>query len=143
MAEQASSSIRIAAPRSQVMDVIADVEAYPQWAGYIKTAEVLESGAAGRPAQARFVLDAGVLRDDYVLAYDWHGDERVTWSLVRGQALKRQDGSYTLAEQGGGTEVTYHLTVDLVVPMLALLKRKAEKVIIDTALKELKKRVEG
>jgi hypothetical protein len=29
------------------------------------------------------------------------------------------------------------------VPMLGVLRRKAEKVIMDTALKELKRRVEG
>jgi len=39
--------------------------------------------------------------------------------------------------------VTYNLTVDLTIPMLGMLKRKAEKVIMDTALKELKKRVES
>jgi len=39
--------------------------------------------------------------------------------------------------------VTYRLAVDVKIPMLGMLKRKAEKVIIDTALKELKKRVEG
>ena len=39
--------------------------------------------------------------------------------------------------------MTYRLTVDLKIPMLGMLQRKAEKVIIDTALKELKKRGEG
>jgi hypothetical protein len=39
--------------------------------------------------------------------------------------------------------VTYRLAVDLTIPMLGMLKRKAEKVIVDTALRELKKRVEG
>ncbi|MFC7107281.1 hypothetical protein ACFQ0B_64275 [Nonomuraea thailandensis] len=39
--------------------------------------------------------------------------------------------------------MTYELTVDLSVPMIGLIKRKAEKVIVDTALKGLKKRVEG
>jgi hypothetical protein len=48
-----------------------------------------------------------------------------------------------LVPRGGSTEVTYHLAVDLVIPMLGMLKRKAEKVIMDTALKELKKRVES
>ena len=43
----------------------------------------------------------------------------------------------------GGTLVTYRLAVDLNIPMLGMFKRKAEKVIIDTALKGLKKRVEG
>ena len=39
--------------------------------------------------------------------------------------------------------MTYELTVDIAIPMLGLMKRKAEKIIIDTALKELKKRVES
>ncbi|MFC7587576.1 hypothetical protein ACFQYP_30740 [Nonomuraea antimicrobica] len=39
--------------------------------------------------------------------------------------------------------MTYELAVDLSVPMIGLIRRKAEKVIVDTALKGLKKRVEG
>jgi len=42
-----------------------------------------------------------------------------------------------------GTEVTYTLAVDLTVPMIGVLRRKAERVILDTALKELRKRVEA
>ena len=34
-------------------------------------------------------------------------------------------------------------TVDLVIPMIGLLKRKAERRLTDTALKDLKKRVEA
>jgi hypothetical protein len=56
---------------------------------------------------------------------------------------KSQEGSYVLREVGGATEVTYAITIDLAIPMLGLIKRRAEKVILDTALKELKKRVEG
>ena len=57
--------------------------------------------------------------------------------------LKAMDGTYTLAPTADGTHVRYELAVDLRVPMLGMLRRKAEKVIIDTALNELKKRVEG
>ncbi len=53
------------------------------------------------------------------------------------------NGSYTLVAKGSSTDVTYRLAVDLNIPMLGMLKRKAEKVIVDTALRELKKRVEG
>ena len=56
---------------------------------------------------------------------------------------KAQDGSYALTEAKGATTVTYSLAVDLNIPMIGMLRRKAEKVIIDTALKGLKKRVEG
>ncbi len=143
MADQASSSITIAADPARIMSVIADFPAYPEWTGLVKTAEVVEPGPDGRARQVHFTLDAGVVKDDYVLAYDWRDDEQVSWRLVKGQMQKAQEGSYTLTPKGGSTEVLYRLSVDLNLPMLGMFKRKAEKVIIDTALKELKKRVEG
>jgi hypothetical protein len=39
--------------------------------------------------------------------------------------------------------VVYTLAVDVSIPMIGLIKRKAEKVIVDTALRGLKERVEG
>lgn len=143
MADVASSTITIAAPPEQVLAVIADIDSYPEWTGQIKSAEVVETGPDGRPAQARFVMDAGVLKDEYVLAYDW-SDSGVQWELVGKSAVqKSQVGSYALAAKGDGTEVTYRLAVDISMPMLGMFKRKAEKMIMDSALKELKKRVES
>ncbi|MCO7222028.1 SRPBCC family protein [Klenkia sp. PcliD-1-E] len=143
MADQSTQSIVIDAPASAVMAVVADFPAYPEWVAAAQTVEVLGTGADGRASRVHFVLDAGAVKDDYVLAYTWDGDREVRWSLVQGQMQKRQDGSYTLTESGGRTEVTYTISIDLSIPMLGMIKRKAEKVILDTALKELKKRVEA
>ncbi|WP_182879126.1 MULTISPECIES: SRPBCC family protein [unclassified Microbispora] len=144
MADRTSSSITIGAGRSTIMAVIADFPAYPQWAGQVKAAEVLETGEDGRATRVRFVLDAGVISDEYVLGYDWTGDAGVSWRIVdAGRMVSGLTGSYRLTENGGGTEVTYDLAVDLKVPMIGMIKRKAEKVIVDTALKGLKRRVEG
>lgn len=144
MVDQASSSITVNAPPAAVMAVIADFGAYPQWAGFIKRVEVTQPGEGGRAKQVRFHLDAGVLKDEYELAYDWDDDHQVRWSLVSSKALKDQQGSYTLEPADDGkTDVTYHLTVDMKIPMIGMLKRRAEKVIMDTALKDLKKRVES
>ena len=143
MADVASSTITIAAPPEQVLAVIADIDSYPEWTGQIKSAEVVETTADGKPAQARFVMDAGVLKDEYTLAYDWN-PTGVSWELVgKSSVQKSQQGSYSLAPKGDGTEVTYHLAVDISMPMLGMFKRKAEKMIMDSALKELKKRVES
>jgi carbon monoxide dehydrogenase subunit G len=143
MADQSTQSIVIDAPPADVMAVIADFPAYPEWVAAAKKVEVVEDGEDGRARQVHFVLDAGAVKDDYVLEYTWTGDSEVIWTLVKGQMQKRNDGSYTLAATDGGTEVTYSITIDLSIPMLGMIKRKAEKVILDTALKELKKRVEG
>jgi len=143
MADVASSTITIAAPPEQVLAVIADLEAYPEWTTAIKSAEIVESDADGRPRQAKFVMDAGVLKDEYVLEYDWNATG-VSWHLVGKSAVQRsQVGSYALAPKGDGTEVTYELAVDISMPMLGMFKRKAEKMIMDSALKDLKKRVES
>jgi ribosome-associated toxin RatA of RatAB toxin-antitoxin module len=143
MAEQSTQSIVVDAPAADVMAVIADFPAYPQWVAAAKKVEVEETGDDGRARRVHFVLDAGAVKDDYVLEYTWDDDRQVTWNLVKGQMQKRQEGSYTLEESGGRTEVTYKITIDLSIPMLGMIKRRAEKVILDTALKELKKRVEG
>ncbi len=143
MADVASSTITIAAPPEQVLAVIADIDSYPEWTGQIKSASVVETTADGKPAQARFVMDAGVLKDEYVLAYEWSA-EGVSWELVGKSAVQRsQVGSYALSPSGSGTEVTYQLAVDIAMPMLGMFKRKAEKMIMNSALKELKKRVES
>jgi ribosome-associated toxin RatA of RatAB toxin-antitoxin module len=142
--DMASASIVIEADKATVMAVIADLEAYPEWSTAIKAVTVDEVWEDDdRVATATFTLDAGILKDTYTLAYEWDGDDRVVWHLVTGRALKAQDGSYALREVGASTEVTYELAVDLAVPMLGMFKRKAEKAIIDTALKGLKKRVES
>jgi ribosome-associated toxin RatA of RatAB toxin-antitoxin module len=143
MADQSTQSIVVDAPAADVMAVIADFPAYPQWVAAVKQVEVVKAGPDGRASQVHFVIDAGAVKDDYVLDYTWDGDRRVDWTLVQGQMQKQQDGSYVLAESGGSTTVTYSITIDLSIPMLGLIKRRAEKVILDTALKELKKRVEG
>ena len=143
MADQSTQSIVVEAPAEDVMAVIADFPSYPQWVAAAKKVEVEETGDDGRARRVHFVLDAGAVKDDYVLEYTWEGDRKVSWNLVKGQMQKRQEGSYTLEETDGRTEVTYRITIDLSIPMLGMIKRKAEKVILDTALKELKKRVEA
>jgi ribosome-associated toxin RatA of RatAB toxin-antitoxin module len=143
MAEQTTSSIVIDAPAAEVMAVIADFPAYPEWAQGMKQAEVVEEGADGRADKVHFELEATPIKDSYTLSYDWKGDSSVTWELVEGKMLKAMQGAYVLRPSGAGTEVTYRLAVDLSIPMIGMLRRKAEKVIIDTALKGLKKRVES
>ncbi|KAK1178564.1 SRPBCC family protein [Streptomyces sp. NPDC000941] len=145
MAEHTSSSITIEAAPADVMEVIADFDRYPEWSGEVKEADILTKDDRGRAEKVRMLLDAGAIKDDYTLEYTWTGDNQVSWSLVKSQMLRSLDGSYLLApvDSGKRTEVTYQLTVDVKIPMLGMIKRKAEKVIIDRALAGLKKRVES
>ena len=143
MADQTTSSILISAEPAAVMAVIADFDAYPEWAKGVKRAEV-RSESGGWADEVFFVLDVAPIKDEYTLAYEWDGYDEVTWSLVEGKVLTSMDGAYTLRDRGdGSTEVTYRLALDLSIPLIGMIKRKGEKMIIDTALKGLKKRVES
>lgn len=145
MAEHTSSSITIEAAPAEVMGVISDFARYPEWTGEVKEAEIVSTDDLGRAEQVRLLLDAGAIKDEHTLGYEWVGEHEVRWSLVRSQMLRALNGSYRLEPVvgGGRTEVTYQLTVDVKIPMLGMIKRKAEKVIIDRALDGLKKRVES
>ncbi|WP_229073805.1 SRPBCC family protein [Actinoplanes sp. DH11] len=146
MADTSTQSIQIQAPAARVAAVICDFPRYPEWAESIKMAEVVEEYEDGYAAQVRFQIDATVLVDEYTLEYAYADDlSRIEWHLVEPSKTQRsQDGSYDLAENAdGSTTVTYTLAVDLAIGMLGMFRRKAEKVIMDTALKELKRRVES
>ncbi len=145
MAEQTTSEIVIDAPPAAIMEVIADLASYPEWSDGIEAVTVLSRYEDdNRPADARFTVRSGPINDTYELEYDWTGDSRVTWTLTKAEMLTAMDGEYELVPApGGGTTVHYRLAVDVKIPMIGMIKRKAEKVIIDTALKGLKKRVES
>jgi len=144
MAEQTTSSIVVDALPAQIMDAIADFPAYPEWAKGVTATKVLETLPDGRAKQVWFKVDVSPIKDEYTLDYTWHGDRQVDWTLDRGKMLTALDGSYVLADLGdGSTEVTYRLALDVSIPLIGMLKRKGEKMLIDTALKGLKKRVES
>ncbi|MEV7428778.1 MULTISPECIES: SRPBCC family protein [unclassified Nocardioides] len=143
MAEQTTSSITVDAAPAEVMAVIADFAAYPQWAKGVQTADVVATYPDGRAERVFFALDVSPIKDEYTLEYQWDGDREVTWTLVEGKMLRALDGAYVLRDLGGSTEVTYRLALDVSIPLIGMLKRKGEKILIDTALKGLKKRVES
>ena len=90
---------------------------YPQWVAAAKKVEVVESGDDGRARRVHFVLDAGAVKDDYVLDYTWDGDRKVSWTLVKGQM---HEAAGRLLHPGrdatARTEVTYAITIDLYDP---------------------------
>jgi hypothetical protein len=112
----------------------------------VSSAEILGRGSNDRADRVRFALDAGIIKDRFVLRYDWDGDAGVRWTLdpsEQGSVITELSGGYALDDQGSSTGVTYDLTIGLRIPVIGMLKRRAEKTIIDTALKGLKTRAEN
>jgi ribosome-associated toxin RatA of RatAB toxin-antitoxin module len=146
MADTSTQSIVVDASPERIAKVICDFARYPEWVSALKASEILEEYEDGYASQVRFVIDAGVFTDEYTLQYEYAEDiSRIEWHLVAPSKVQRaQQGSYDIVANDDGTStVTYTLSVDLSIGMLGMFKRKAEKMIMDSALRDLKKRVES
>jgi carbon monoxide dehydrogenase subunit G len=146
MAETSTQSVVIAAPPDSVTAVICDFRRYPEWVSAVKRVDVVEEYEDGYASQVEFEIDAGVVADEYTLQYEYAEDlSRIEWHLVTPSKMQQsQVGSYDITDNGDGTStVTYTLAVELGIGMLGMFKRKAERVIMEAALSELKKRVES
>lgn len=144
MADQATQHMHIEAPLERIWDVLTDFEAYPTWARDLKEATVLQHDEEGRASLVRFRAAAMGRSTTYTLAYEWDdAPQRLPWKLVSGDIQKVLDGAYEFEETDSGTDVTYHLRVDLAIPLPGFVKRRAEARIISTALRELREHVTG
>ena len=144
MAEHAEGTTEVFATPSEVMAVVADFEAYPDWVGNLEEVEVLARDRRGRGTRVAFRLRTPMGDQAYTLAYRYRPrDAGMTWTYVEG-TLDDLAGSYELEPTGDGTtRVTYRLEVALGVPLPGLVKRQAAKQIVRSALADLKRRVES
>ncbi|BDB44923.1 hypothetical protein Mkiyose1088_45480 [Mycobacterium kiyosense] len=81
MAIKESRDIVIEASPQEILDVIADFEAMPEWSEPHQSVEILETGADGRPSKVKMKVKTAGITDDQVVAYTFAGNE-VTWTLV-------------------------------------------------------------
>jgi ribosome-associated toxin RatA of RatAB toxin-antitoxin module len=144
MPEHAEGTTEVLAAPAEVMAVIADFDAYPDWVGNLEEVEVLARDRRQRGTRVAFRLRTPVLTAAYTLAYRYAPrDEGVSWRYVEG-TLQDLTGSYALEPTGdGATRVTYRLDVELGMPLPGLVKRQAAKQIVRSALSDLKRRVES
>jgi ribosome-associated toxin RatA of RatAB toxin-antitoxin module len=144
MAEHAEGTTEVFATPSEVMAVVADFEAYPDWVANLEEVEVLARDRRGRGTRVAFRLRTPMGDQAYTLAYRYQPkDAGVTWTYVQG-TLDDLAGSYELdPSDDGTTKVTYRLEVALGVPLPGLVKRQAAKQIVRSALADLKRRVES
>jgi ribosome-associated toxin RatA of RatAB toxin-antitoxin module len=144
MAEHAEGTTEVHATPAEVMAVVADFEAYPDWVGNLEEVDVLARDRRGRGTRVAFRLRTPMGDQAYTLAYRYQPrDAGVTWTYVEG-TLDDLAGSYELEPTAdGATRVTYRLEVAVGVPLPGLVKRQAARQIVRSALADLKRRVES
>jgi ribosome-associated toxin RatA of RatAB toxin-antitoxin module len=141
--DQATETEHVAASSERCYELAVDFERYPEWARDVKEANVLERDTHGRATKVEYRASALGRSTHYTLAYDYsQAPERLSWSLVEGDIMRVIDGAYSFAPNGAGTDITYSLRIELIVPLPGFVKRRAEVRILHT-LKELKSRAES
>ena len=145
MADQATEHMSVSASPERCFSVVADIEQYPEWAADIKEIVVEERDDEGRPLLVTFRAAAFGRSTSYTLAYDYsEAPEVLSWVQTRGDITAKLDGRYVFAPgRDGHTEVTYHLEVEMKVPLPGFIKMRAQSRIMSIALRELKARVES
>ena len=145
MSDVSKATVTIDAPMSEVSEILKKITDYPSWSSTIKSVSVDESDANGYPSKVTLVVDAGVMKDRPTLSYDWSAAPgKIAFSLDDADLMTEMTGVYLVKDNGDDTtDVTYELTVNLSMPVPAMMRKKAEQATIDLALSQLKKRAEG
>ncbi len=136
-------SIETKADAATVFDVAADLASYPKWVSGVNRVDIEETDADGRPLRAAFEVEGFIKRINYVLEYEYEYPTRIAWRAVPGDDIEEMDGHYEFTPlEGGGTEILYALRVEPAFTVPGFLRRQAEKQIIGSALRGLRRRAE-
>ena len=137
------SSETTAAPET-VFDVAADLAAYPDWAIGVSNVEIIEETEGGLAARARFRVEGFIKRISYELVYEYDRPNRIGWKAVPGDDIEAMEGYYEFrANESGGTEILYALRVEPAFTVPGFLRSQAEKQIVTSALRGLRRRAEA
>jgi uncharacterized membrane protein len=136
----ASRRFNIAATPGEILDVMMDVEALPDWSPAHLSAVVLERDDIGRPLRSRSLMRNVGITDEQELEYGYP-DNGFAWRLISSRHLKRQDAVYTLTADGDETRVDVKLTVDPAAPIPGLIMKLIVKAVVHTATEGLADRV--
>jgi uncharacterized membrane protein len=105
-------TVEIDAPVQRCFDIAADIENAPAWQGSLKSVDVLERDAEGRPTLVNTTNDAKVKSVSTRLRFSYNSPGEIRWVQEKGD-VKSLDGHWRLEDLGGDrTRATYALDVD-------------------------------
>jgi hypothetical protein len=129
----------IAATPQACLAALLDFASYPDWQSAVRSADVLEAGAA---PVVEFRVDAKLRTVRYVLRYHPEPPSRLWWEYVEGD-VRSIAGEYRLDDRGDGTtQATYRLDVDPGRFVPGPIRKALTEGVMRTSVRELKARVE-
>lgn len=105
----AKASIDINAPVKRVYEVISDFEAYPEF--LTETKDVVIEKATDKSALVVFTISV-IKKITYKLDIKMTPPKGISWKLVNGDMMKKNNGRWKLTEQDGVTKAEYEIDMD-------------------------------
>lgn len=139
---QVQRSIVIHVPPEKLLHVINDFASYPEFLPEVK--KIIVGNKTATSAEVTYEIDV-IKRISYTLKHVLDG-QSVRWSLVKGDLMKKNEGSWTLRPEGdGSTHATYTLDVSFggFIPVPAAITDRLTASSLPTLLENFKKRAEG
>lgn len=116
------------APVDQVMDALLAVDLLAEWSTTYSDVRVGPRDADGRPRRVFVTATFMGNSDAQVLEFSWEHN-RVSWEVVDSSRGSKGSGSFDLLETPEGTELDYHVEIQLPLPIPGILfKRTLRKV---------------
>jgi ribosome-associated toxin RatA of RatAB toxin-antitoxin module len=138
---KASRSIVIAATPEKCFGVITDYEKYPEFLPEVK--KVTVDFGKGNVKEVTYTVDIKAKVITYTLRHNAKPPGELSWTLVRGEMMKGNDGAWTLAAVPEGTQATYTIDLKLGALVPSMVERLLAEQSLPGLLQNFKKRIEA
>jgi coenzyme Q-binding protein COQ10 len=138
---KAEKSIVIAAPPEKVFAVVQDFAKYPEFLPEVKKAEV--KPGAGGTTEVTYTIDIKARTITYTLRHAAKPPGELSWTFVRGEMMKGNDGAWLLKPVAEGTEATYRIDLKLGALVPGFIEKMLAEQNLPGLLQNFKKRIEA
>lgn len=137
---QAQRTIVVDVPPEKLLEVINDFDSYPEFLPEVKKISV--SNRTANSAEVTYEIDV-IKRIQYTVRVVNEG-MTVRWSLVKGDMMKKNEGSWQLRPEGEGrTHATYSLELGLSGLIPSSITTKLAETSLPALLQNFKNRAES
>lgn len=137
-----SKTVEVSAPAEQIMSIVADFEAYPEWNEEIKGCWILARYDDGRPSQLRLDTSVQGMDGTYIQAVYYPGANQIQTVMQQGDLFSKQEQVFAVVEMGATTLLTVDLDVEVSMPVPAMMVKKVVNDALDHLANNLKTRAE-
>lgn len=139
---QAQKSIIVEVTPEQLFDVIADYEKYPEFLPEVKAAKVAFGSGSIKEVAYQVDIKAKVIA--YTLRHTADRPRKLSWTMLKGEMMKSNDGTWTLEPDGkGGTQATYSIDLKLSSLVPSFIEKALAEQSLPSLLANFKKRAES